>query len=583
MRSRLTTVAALLIAWSGAVRGQTPTPAVAAALAQGDSAWEAKRFDAARTAYAAALSADSLASPTAVFRLGTLRAWQNRLADAFVLYSRFRRMAPQDPDGPVAVGRTLAWLGRHDDALVVLDSAVRAQPDGRDAVLLRAQVLGWAGRYDAAIQAYSRWLSDHPKDREADIAVARTLAWAGRLGESEVRYRELARANDGVDVAKGLAQVTAWRGALDESAAMWQKITTDAPTDAEAWTGLAQVERWRGHPALAREALGKALAADPSYADAREQLKWVNAALDPAVEPVLSRVEDSDGNVVQGLQVGASGDAPWWPGTIQLIALAREATLAGAAVSKASSLSARGIATWTPSGGDWSIRAEAGLSQLADRTTGTTAASRSAVSGSLVVRARPVGPLSVAVAVASAPFDETAPLIASGIRTTSVDAEGAWTFPGRVTLSAGAGWASVSGTPKNTRWTTTATAAWTLVRGTTFALVTRNTAYDQPLTIGYFAPQRWSTTELQTHFELPRDLGWNVLADLALGEQSIRVTPNPSSSRFTQRAGIGLAWRPIPGYESVLQLTIANVASPYTSGAEYRAGGITWRGRVLFR
>jgi hypothetical protein len=102
---------------------------------------------------------------------------------------------------------------------------------------------------------------------------------------------------------------------------------------------------------------------------------------------------------------------------------------------------------------------------------------------------------------------------------------------------------------------------------------------------GYFSPQQFTTSEVQGHFELPRDLGWNVLADAGVGLQTVRIRTGPRDTRPMQRGSIAVLWRPVPGYEAMLQATLANVASPFALDAAdaYRWGGVLLRGRVLFR
>jgi hypothetical protein len=122
-------------------------------------------------------------------------------------------------------------------------------------------------------------------------------------------------------------------------------------------------------------------------------------------------------------------------------------------------------------------------------------------------------------------------------------------------------------------------------RGSWVGISGRHLAYEQFLRLGYFAPQAFTTTELQGHFELPKDLGWNVFADAGLGQQTIRLRSDPANSRAAQRAALGVLWRPAPGREVSAGLTIANVASPFArdAAASYRAGSFTLRGRLLFR
>jgi tetratricopeptide (TPR) repeat protein len=523
-----------------------------ALLARGDSAWAKQQFDAARAAYGAFVARDSTGAPRAVFRLATLRAWENRLDDAIVLYARYRRLEPTDDGGIVAMARALAWRARYDESLGALDSLLRRRPDDREAGVLRPTV----------------------------------LAWAGRLDEAEVEYRRLSAA--GVpEAAKGLARVTGWRGALDRSAVLWRDFLASNADDADAWVGLAQIERWRGRYAEARDALAMALSLRPDDADARQQQAWVVATMATALEPQFALGDDTDGNRQQAVQVGVGGQVPWWPGQVRVLAHYRDATLpSGAGLARGASSGARATVTWLPRGGRWSLRADLGATQVADRTAGVVGAPRvlplvSARLGRLVTPGVTMG-----LTAATAPFDETAPLIRNGVRSHSVEADWAVVLPGRLTWAGLAGLATVTGgDTANRRVLGQSTLTWALTRGRTLGLHVRHMGYDRFARVGYFSPQAFTTGEVQAHFELPRDLGWNILADAGIGLQALRIGTGGTTTQPMQRGTIGVLWRPVPGYEASVGLTLANVASPFavTQAGTYRWGGITARGRLLFR
>lgn len=523
-----------------------------ALLARGDSAWAKQQFDAARAAYGAFVARDSTTVPRAVFRLATLRAWENRLDDAIALYARYRRLEPTDDGGVIAMARALAWRARYDESLAALDSLLRRRPDDREAGVLRPTV----------------------------------LAWAGRLDEAEAEYRRLSAA--GVPEAeKGVARVTGWRGALDRSAALWREYLATHAEDPDAWVGLAQIERWRGRYAEARDALALALSLRPDDADARQQQAWVVATMATALEPVFSIGDDTDGNRQQAVQVGVGGQVPWWQGQVRVQAHYRDATLPQSGrLDRGASSGARAIVTWLPKGGRWSLRADVGATQVADRTAGVVGAPRllpllSARAGHLVTSAITLG-----VTAATSPFDETAPLIRNGVRVHSLDADWSVVLPGRVTWSGLAGGAVLTGgDTANRRLSGQSTLTWALRRGRTVGLHVRHLGYERFARVGYFSPQGFTTAEVQAHFELPRDLGWNVMADAGVGLQAIRIAGQTTNTQPMQRGSLGVLWRPVPGYEASLAFTLANVASPFalTQAGAYRWGGVTARGRLLFR
>jgi tetratricopeptide (TPR) repeat protein len=545
-------LAALLAALSVApVALAAQDGSVAAALAAGDSAWDSQRFPEARTAYTSALARDSVASSRAVFRLATLLAWDNRFDESVSLFRRYRRLEPGDRLGALGLARTLAWQSRFGASLLVLDTLLLASPNDKDARLLQATV----------------------------------FAWDGRLGEAEARFRALAASGSAPEAEAGLARVSAWRGDLARSAAQWRAILAQRPADVDALVGLAQVERWMGRPASARTALDAALRLDPDNGDAQQLSAWVRADLASGGGPQYLLTDDSDGNRVQTVGLAASRAAPIWTGTWSGAVHWRTAELpTTSGVRRASSLAARSVATWTPNGGRTTLRAELGFARLTDAVPGASV-SRFAPIVSLRAARQLSTDVTVGLTASSLPFDETAPLIARGIRTHAIEADGAWTLPARWSLLGSLELARVSGDTGNSRLAGTAALRWTPRRGTWAGVGVRHLAYDQFVRLGYFAPQQFTSAELQAHFELPKDLGWNVFADAGLGEQRIQLRSDPADSRGTQRASLGVLWRPAPGQEVSAGLMIANVASPFAqdAAARYRAGSFQLRARLLVR
>ena len=546
-------------------------------LARGDSLWGAGKTDSAAVVYRAALALDSLASAGAVLRVANVFAWTSRTDSALRWYARFERMEPHDASGPIGRARALAWASRYEGSLAVLDSLVRAAPSERDAVLLRAQVAAWAGDLTGSTAEYRAWIGTHAGDDEARAGLARTLSWDGKFEEAAAEYRAL-EVRMPAEAAKGLARLTSWRGDLEGSRAQWTDVTVRYPKDPEGWTGLAQVQRWQGRVRESDTALGQALALSPGDPDAIAQRAWVKSDLAPSGEVLLAYSNDSDQNQATTLAV-TTGVAPAWQGRATVMAQVRRASL-GAFIGTTTSL--RAATTWTPSGTAWSLRGEVGISLLTDNQAATvqgTAIAYVARASGTVAEGVVAG-----VTVAGGSFDETATLITKRIRTDGVDGDLAVTLPGRFSLLGGIGWAKVgNGATPNSRLTLSGAVHYALSRGSWLGVRVRSQGYDTTAAgDGYFAPQRFTVAELAAHFELPKDIGWNVLADAGVGTQSIAVTGTPTTNTGTQRAQLGVLFRPEPGQEFSAAIWIANVASPFTVTTDYRAGGVIVRGRLRF-
>src|ERR1700694_1911100 len=184
-------------------------------LARADSAWQAGAYSLANILYEGAVGRDSSAS-LAVFRLATLRTWDNRRDEGIRLYRRYVTLRPRDPEGRLALARALAWSGQYPAALAIYDSVIAQSQANHDAGMGRAKTLAWAGRFPEALAVYKRWLADHPADREASLEYARALSWTGQFEKAEAMYTDLARTGD-ANAQKGLARVIAWRGELKRS------------------------------------------------------------------------------------------------------------------------------------------------------------------------------------------------------------------------------------------------------------------------------------------------------------------------------------------------------------------------------
>ncbi len=546
----------------------------------GDSAWREGRFPEARARYLEAWQADSTGSSRVVFRLATLHAWDGHLSLAIALYRRYSLLEPNDEEGRIALARTLAWNGETARAVAVYDSVLGRDATYRDAALGAAQALAWAGRFPAALARYDRWLAAEPKDVEAELARARTLAWAGRLARAEQEYAMIAARGDLVEADKGVAVVAAWRGDLGRSEHLWRRITTRAPKDAEAWVGLAQVLRWSGRPADARKALNQALSAAPGNPNATEQLRWVKADLAPAIEPMVSGSWDSDQN--RSLVLGTAARS--WIGPVQagFFASERWAELAPASgTSTVGRLSLR-----LPVGAAIGLVADLGAMRVRGEQ-GTLVKTRELATGSIAATARLGSWLSVGANTRRTGFDETAPMMLSGVDITSVGGEAEVRLGARLGLAGGGDFGRLEGgSVPNRRRIGFASLRWRPRRSVAFTVAGRALGYDESPRDGYFAPARFRHGELGIRWTRGRDLGWNLSLDAGLGAQQVGFSTG-NSTKGTQRIAAGIGYRPAPGFEVAADYSFSNVAAtgagPTGGGSIYRAELITVRGKLLLR
>jgi tetratricopeptide (TPR) repeat protein len=548
-------------------------------LARADSAWESGAYPLATDLYESLVTRDSSSSSAAIFRLATLRAWDNRFDEGIALFRRYIALEPRDTEGRLALASTIAWSGQYSSAIAIYDSVIARDSTYRAAVLGRAQTLAWAGRNGEALAAYQRWMTLHPTDRDAPIAYARVLSWNGQLGEAESLYTELSRTGN-ANARKGLARVVSWRGDLQRSERTWRQVLVTDPDDPEALTGLAQVLSWQGRQSEAATALQQALRANPSYGDARALLRLVQADLRPSVVMTVVGRNDSDNNRSTSLQLDYIAHAPW-SGALSGRFMERWANSVGTdARVDAVSL----FANWLPDSSSLRLSAEAGISRHSATLAPAPALQRTIASGALRASGNVGRALTIAVGASHAPFDETALLIASGVVSSDVQGEAEVALPARLKLSGAASHARITGGAReNSRNAYASTLRWMYNRRWSLALGARQFGYDTTSSDGYFSPRRYRLIEISGRGHVGADLGWTAEGDAGVGRQSIEFFGFSGGSRLAERVSLTAGYRFDRVREVGAAASYANVAAPgQAGGSEYKAFAFLLRARMWF-
>lgn len=549
-----------------------------ATLARADSAWQAGAYPLATQLYEAIVARDS-STPVAVFRLATLRSWDNRFDESITLFRRSVALEPNFTEARLALARVIAWSGRYSSAIAIYDSVITREPTNREAVLGRAQTLAWAERFNEAIAAYKKWTIARPSDRAAAIDYARALSWNGQLGEAESLYTDLAKTGN-ANAKKGLARVIGWRGDLQRSERTWRQVLVTDPADAEALTGLAQVLSWQGRQSDAETTLQLALRANPAYGDARALLRLVQADLRPNVTLTGVGNNDSDNNRSTSLLLDYVTRAPW-NGTVGARYVERWANFA-LIDSRADAVNLFG--RWQPAASSWQLRADAGVTRHSWKLVPGPASQRTVANGALRVSGNLARSLSVGLLASRAPFDETASLIASGVVSSEVAGEAQIALPARLSLSGAASHARLTGgTRENSRNAYSSTLRWTHNRRWSLAVGARQFGYDTTSSDGYFAPKKYTLAEASGRGRLGGDLGWNAEGDVGLGQQSIDFFGSSAGSRRAERVALTAGYRFDPSHEFSASGGYANVAAPgQIGGSEYKYYTFSLRARVGF-
>ncbi|HEV7837920.1 MAG TPA: tetratricopeptide repeat protein, partial [Gemmatimonadaceae bacterium] len=475
-----------------------------ATLASADSAWRAGAYPLASDLYESIVTPDS-SVPISVFRLATLRSWDNRLDESVTLFRRSVALEPNFTEAKLALARVLAWDGRYPSAIAIYDSVITRESANRDAVLARAQTLAWAGRFGEALPAYKKWTTAHPTDRNASLEYARALSWNGQLGDAESLYAELARTGN-ASAKKGLARVISWRGELQRSERTWRQVLVTDPADPEALTGLAQVLSWQGRQADAETALQLALRTNPAYGDARALLRLVQADLRPNVTVSGVGTNDSDNNRATSLVLDYAVRAPW-NGTV---GARYEERWANYATFDSRADAGNVFGRWQPASSSWQFRADAGVTRHSSTSVPTTPRQQTIASGAFRASGNLGRSLTVGLLASRSPFDETALLIASGVVTSEIAGEAEVALPARFSLSGAASRARLTGGAReNSRNAYSSTLRWMHNRRWSLAVRARQFGYDTTSADGYFAPKRYTLAEASGRGRVGGETGWN--------------------------------------------------------------------------
>lgn len=172
------------------------------------------------------------------------------------------------PDSPVpdyARARLLAGAGQRAEALDALDAALSRQPGFVPARLARAGLLLEGGRGGEALALYDTILRQDPGSIPALLGVGMALQSGGQLSGAAARYRTVLAVEPGNAIAlNNLAWIGALeRRGLDEALERARRAVAAAPGDPAFADTLGWVLYRRGDLKEAEEVLARAAAAKP--------------------------------------------------------------------------------------------------------------------------------------------------------------------------------------------------------------------------------------------------------------------------------------------------------------------------------
>ena len=448
--------------------------------------------------------------------------------------------------------------------------------------LSHARTLALAAHYQQSIAVYDSVLATDPRDFEAGLGRAQVVAWSGQLPEAEREYRALIVAGAGADADKGLARVLAWRGQLAESERIYRAVVARDSMDTEGWTGVAQVLQWEGRPREAMVAIERGLAAHPDDGDARALWRGLRPLVSPSMRPSVTSGGDTEHNTNVNTTLAADALAPW----NGRYTVAGGVNDAWRGLAHGTSAGGRVGATWADLGDRLTVGVAGGVAT----TNGTDVVARTVttLAGSVRVSGRLAAPVTVGATVFAAPFDETAALIARGIRQASAGIDLAVTPPGvgGGRVEASGAYVGVGGGARDDDRIEGSAYVWSGAwRQLAVAVGSHGYGYLRDDTVdGYFTPASFVLGEGVVRWATDRD-GWNGSAEGGVGAQRIAAFGAPASTRPAYRVQGAISYRVAPGIEYGVSGGYALAASPEATTAQaagnYRGYSVGVTARII--
>lgn len=557
-------------------------------------AWDEGETDEAMRLYEQVL-ADAPADPLALHRTALMLAWEEQYEASLARFDRLIAEAPENLGAEVDRARVLAWSGdvpsalaaldailerdpayapalearalfqawegRYDESLAAYEDLLSIAPDNVDARRQQAQVLTWASDFGASIAVYDSILIRDPDDLGTRRARARALAFSDRLGEAIAEYdRVLERAPNDPEALVGLGRTLGWAGRLVEGEETLRTATRDG-AGAEAWVALGQNLRWQGRNAAALAALERAVTADPTHGDAREQLRSLRSAMSPSAWPSVAFESDSDGNRMRTVSVGAS-----WHVTprLRIRSDLYEKALDQNPLSRSTfGVTVSGAYVLEPG---WTVSAGLG----GTRVDGPGAATELSAQAGLGTPGR--HPYGATLQVGTSQLDATAALAAAGVRMSEAALSMRWRPSAAWRLDGSVGLASFEGSDSNTRTNGSVSAARTLPLGLALGVAGRAFAFEKDLGDGYFDPDFYGILELTGRWQA--GLGaWNLLLEGAPGVQKVTRDGDPGG---TVRASARIGYTVASGREIALSggYSSTGLQSFSTGSSDYRYSAV---------
>jgi tetratricopeptide (TPR) repeat protein len=230
----------------------------AAQLLLADALWRQHRTRDAVRAVEAALAARP-GSVALGARLGHLLLSQGTLAPAIEAFQRIASQPQAPPHVWLGLGEALWQDKRIPEAIEATRKGLAAYPRVAELRVRLGQLLLAGGDADAARAALAEAVADNAASEVVHLAMAEALWRQGRRAEAVAAAREAASlAPDQPAVAARLGHFLLETDEVAEAAAIFERVTREAPDLVAGWVGMSDAERLRKRVRPALEAYRRA-------------------------------------------------------------------------------------------------------------------------------------------------------------------------------------------------------------------------------------------------------------------------------------------------------------------------------------
>jgi len=218
---------------------------------------------------------------------GNARLWSNlgtalfecgRADESLAAFQRAVALEPDNSAHPFNLANAFAEVGRLEEAAKNYEASLRMNPDQPDVLTNYAIILRWMERWPQALERLhaARDLSPNSARIRSNLGVV--LLAAGRPDEGMAELKRALEMNPDLPQARyHLGLVLGQRGQVDEAIVHFEALLKSAPPTAELWSNLGVLYAQAGRIEQAVAATEQALALDPAYEAARDNLARLRA------------------------------------------------------------------------------------------------------------------------------------------------------------------------------------------------------------------------------------------------------------------------------------------------------------------